>query len=350
VGEQYVNLSPQTAKGPYLRANSEIPIANTTVPLGDNTFLLNLDKLVNSIDRQQLSIVLDELGKAFSDAGPDLQRLIDRGNQLTQAAIDTLPQQISLLDSSKIVLNTQRETSSEIIRFNAALASLTDQLRISDPDIRGVLDNGVQSAQQLDTLLTTLRPTLPILLGNLITVGQIQAAPVRIAGLKVTLTEYPLSVKNGTIVTPPGSGFARFGLVTQGDSPPGAPVCKQGYESTQRRGNGDASSKPVEGVPPNLNAFCKAPSNAPTGVRGARNAPRPPGDVELGTAGNPNPQNVSFPGLAEGMTVAATSYDPATGVMTAPDGQQLAVGSQGGQQRLFGQDSWKWLLFSPLSG
>jgi phospholipid/cholesterol/gamma-HCH transport system substrate-binding protein len=44
-----------------------------------------------------------------------------------------------------------------------------------------------------------------------------------------------------------------------------------------------------------------------------------------------------------------TSYDPATGSYTGPDGKQYVVGTTGGQQRLLGDASWKWLLLGPLA-
>src|SRR3954451_11052262 len=94
VGEQYVDLTPQSNSGPYLHDGSVIDAKNATVPLQDAAFLLNLDNLVSSVDREDLATVIDELGKGFNDLGPSLQRLIDKGNQLTEAAIQSLPAQL----------------------------------------------------------------------------------------------------------------------------------------------------------------------------------------------------------------------------------------------------------------
>ena len=91
VGEQYVDLAPKRTGAPYLQDGDVIPADDATVPLDDATLLLHLDQLVNSVDRQHLSTVIEELGKGFTDLGPSLQRLIDNGNELTQAAIDSLP-------------------------------------------------------------------------------------------------------------------------------------------------------------------------------------------------------------------------------------------------------------------
>jgi phospholipid/cholesterol/gamma-HCH transport system substrate-binding protein len=44
-----------------------------------------------------------------------------------------------------------------------------------------------------------------------------------------------------------------------------------------------------------------------------------------------------------------TGYDPVSGLATGAGDVPLAVGSRGGQQRAFGEESWTWLLLGPLS-
>ena len=41
-------------------------------------------------------------------------------------------------------------------------------------------------------------------------------------------------------------------------------------------------------------------------------------------------------------------YDPRTGKVVTEDGQRLSIGSTSGAQRVFGKDSWQWLLLGPL--
>jgi phospholipid/cholesterol/gamma-HCH transport system substrate-binding protein len=200
VGEQYVDLEPQSDQAPYLRPGSVIPPERTTLPPDDATLLVDLDKLVNSVDRRQLATVIDELGKGFNDLGPSLQALIDNGNALTSAAIQSLPQELKLIDDGKTVLDTQNAMAAELKSWAASFASFSDQLRVSDPDLRGILDNGVGAAQQLQGLLTDNAPALPVLLGNLITANQIQA--VRLPYVKATLELYPALVASGFYVTP----------------------------------------------------------------------------------------------------------------------------------------------------
>ena len=74
VGEQYVDLQPRRRGGPYLaerRPHHRRP--NTRTPLHTETLLLNLNRLVESVDKRDLTVVIDELGAAFAGSGPDLQ-------------------------------------------------------------------------------------------------------------------------------------------------------------------------------------------------------------------------------------------------------------------------------------
>lgn len=42
-------------------------------------------------------------------------------------------------------------------------------------------------------------------------------------------------------------------------------------------------------------------------------------------------------------------YDPASGRVIPSNGERLSIGSTSGAHRVFGQDSWQWLLLAPLS-
>jgi phospholipid/cholesterol/gamma-HCH transport system substrate-binding protein len=43
------------------------------------------------------------------------------------------------------------------------------------------------------------------------------------------------------------------------------------------------------------------------------------------------------------------TYDPETGTTTGPDGKNVEIGSTGGQQAVFGKESWQWLLVGPVA-
>lgn len=370
VGEQYVDLEPDDATSTPLKNGDVIKSGNVTVPLDDATLLVDLDKLVTSVDQQHLTTVIDELGQGFDNLGPALQSLIDNGNKLTQAAIDSLPQQLKLIDDSRTVLDTQNQVAGELKSWAATFRSFSDQLRVSDPALRRVLDNGVAASAQLTALLKDNQAALPTLLGNLITFNQIQA--VRLPYVKATLQLFPPQVAGGFLVTP-GDGTAHFGMVNQnpGDpqDQPSSP-CTVGYSSTKLRGNNDDKNNPTLsdwGGPANFNAYCQDPTSN-SDNRGSRFVPRP--DKAQVTNADPYPGPIygksSHPTIAEqkagssfgspGSTSASTGapdavfslpYDPMTGLLTGLDGKPYQLGYNGPLAPIFGSNSWEWLLIAP---
>jgi phospholipid/cholesterol/gamma-HCH transport system substrate-binding protein len=350
VGEQYVDLQPQTDSGPYLAQGDVIDRDHTGIPIPPTQLLVNLDRFVTSIDTKDVTVVLDELGTAFEGSADSLQRLIDAGDQLTEAATAHLPQTKKLIEDGRPVLATQRDTSSQFQSFNRDLADLTGQLRSSDPDFRRLFANGTQSARETTDLLETNRSALPILLDNLVTVAQVQS--IRLPAIRQILVTYPNVIAGGFTVVP-NDGTTHFGLATTGNPPP---CTNGGYQTTKRRDPGDLKLKT-----PNLNAYCASPSSTNQDVRGAQNEPRPAGErpypndthsavpprAALDAAGRYRGAGV---GPNDGSdTVLLGDYDPATGNVITSDGQRLRIGSSAGAARLFGSSSWQLLLLGPLS-
>jgi phospholipid/cholesterol/gamma-HCH transport system substrate-binding protein len=334
VGEQYVDLQPRSQGGPFLADGDRIASDRTRTPLHTETLLLNLDRLVNSVDRRDLVVVIDELGRAFSGTGPDLQRLLDSGDALTRAAVDALPETIRLIEDGQTVLATQRESGSAIASFSSDLADLSDTLRTSDGDLRKVLDHGVVASRELQTLIRTNRSAISALLANLLVSGQVTVA--RLDGVEQVLVTYPDNVAGGYTVVP-GDGTSHFGLVLNASDPP---VCTQGYGGTDKRTPEDTSD-----VPANTDARCTLPRGSASSVRGAQNAPAPSGRSARTVPGGTNPDET-------GRSVSPsylTGYDPTSGLAMGAGNAPLVLGSAGGQHEAFGEDSWTWLLLGPLS-
>lgn len=348
VGEQYVDLQPQSDTGPFLGEGDVIARDRTGIPISPTQLLVNLDRLVTSIDTRDVTVVLDELGKAFEGSGSSLQRLVDAGDQLTAVATAHLPQTKKLIQDGRTVLATQRDTASQFRSFNRDLADLTGQLRASDPDFRRLFAGGTQSALQMTDLLETNRSALPILLSNLVTVAQVQA--IRLPALRQILVTYPNVIAGGFTVVP-DDGTTHFGLATTGQPPP---CTNGGYAKTQRRDPSDLRLRT-----PNLGAYCASPSSSGQDVRGAQNAPRPAGERpyphnttsavpnRAGTAGGAvRPSSAAAPG---GDSVLLGDYDPTTGNVITADGRRLTIGSTAGAAAVLGGRSWQLLLLGPLS-
>jgi phospholipid/cholesterol/gamma-HCH transport system substrate-binding protein len=378
VGEQYIDLEPTKKSGPYLDEGKPytIPKERTTLPVSTAELLRNVDALVGSVNTKDLGTIVDELDKAFSGSAEDLQSILDDTDRLLKTADQAYPDTKQLLDNSVTVLDTQRGQAANIRGFARNLNELTASLRNDDPALRRTIDGVPGAVDQTHRAIKQLAPTLPVLLANLTTTGQVITS--RQAGLRSLFILYPVTVAGAFTVTP-GDGTQHLGLDLNIDSPP---PCTKGYEKVKHRWPQDTSPKK-----PRLDVGCKAPHNAPTAVRGWRNFPKdeilPYPQVPAGaTAGAGFPDGGATAtgggksqaaGKSDAGTKAAAAaptgqiddgrlilsypsdsvefagYDPTTGAVYGPDGKRYVMPRSAGTRQLGEESSWKWLLLGPLS-
>ena len=307
-----------------LAAGSVVPRVDTRSPVRIDNVLLHLNNTVQSVNQKQLGIVIDELGTAFAGGGTDLQRLLDSGDALTNAATQALPQTVKLIDDGRIVLDTQKATSEDIKYFSKNFADLSETLQSSDGDLRLVLDRGVVASRELDGLIKDNQGSLATLLTNFITIGQVTDAHIN--GIEQLLVTYPDVVAGGYTVVP-GDGTAHFGLVLNVNNPK---ACTAGYGGTQRIGPDQTKNLP----PVNTGARCTLPRGSPSLVRGAQNAPSGSTGTDTTGAGSSYPLALSGTPVPLGdPAVTSDSADPPP-VISMPTAPVGAVGTA----------QWIWLM------
>ncbi|WP_030173353.1 MCE family protein [Spirillospora albida] len=388
VGEQYIDLEPAKKTGPYLDEGDPytIPRQNTRLPVSTAELLRNVDALVGSVNTKHLGIVVDELNRAFTGSAAELQSILDDTDRLLKTAEQAYPDTKRLLDNSVTVLGTQKQQGANIQGFARNLNELTTSLRKDDPALRNTIDAAPGAVSQVHGTINDLSPTLPVLLANLTTTGQIISS--RQAGLRSLFILYPVTVAGAFTVTP-GDGTQHLGLALNISAPPN---CTKGYEQVKRRWPQDTRPKA-----PVLNAGCKLPRNSETAVRGSRNAPKDaispfpqvpagattgagfPAGGAYGTSGTGSEAasknggskdggkagaktgaagaNAGAARLADGQlylsypanSVEFAGYDPSTGAVYGPDGKRYVMPRSAGTRQLGEESSWKWLLLGPVS-
>jgi hypothetical protein len=164
-------------------------------------------------------------------------------------------------------LDSQAETTDSIRTWARSLAGVSEQVVTDDPHIRTLLQKGPGFAQEVSRLLNQVKPTLPVLLANLTTVGQIGVTyNPSLEQLFVLLPPYIAAVQSYALGSnnPTGLPLGDFGL-TFGDPP----ACTVGFlPPSQWRSPADTTTIDT---PDNL--YCKLPQDSPIAVRGARNYP-----------------------------------------------------------------------------
>lgn len=315
VGEQYIDLQPASDSGPYLEDGSQIALDNTKVPLSTTKLLIDMDQLVNSVDKDNLRTVVSELGLAFKGAGQDLGTIIDTGNAFIEAADANFGVTAALIRDSRKVLATQIDSRSDIRTFARRLALLSDTFVESDEDLRTVIDEGGATARVIRAFIAENADDLGALINNLLTTNRIVLA--QLDGLESVLVLYPYAVEGGytVVAKDPDTGLydAHFGLVTTHDPV----VCRRGYESTNRRSPEDRKETPL-----NVLAHCAEPQ-ALSNARGTQHAP-------------------SYSPSYNRAPIVAT-YDPRTGKLSPANGRRIGA-PQVPSHGLSGADAWAWLF------
>jgi phospholipid/cholesterol/gamma-HCH transport system substrate-binding protein len=319
VGEQYLDFQPADVEGPYAKDGSTFAGDERSLPVDEGDLLVDLNRFVGSVDKESLAKVVEELGLMFTDTGADLQRLLDGGSAFIAEARAHTDETIQLLDSGLAVLQTQQGQKENIRRFAADLNTITTALRGSDGDLRTVLSATPGAARALTKLLEELEPTIPVLLGDLITVDQVLLS--ELDGIEQLLVTYPALIAGG----PTGStadGWGHVNLQLDYSVPP----CTQGYvpPSEWRSTQDLTDAKPAD-------VSCTA--GPPYVMRGSKYAPG-------------NRKNRASPGR-----VYSGTYDPSTGqvpglVDTAGNPVELR---QPEDLSVLGGDAWKWLLVGPVA-
>jgi phospholipid/cholesterol/gamma-HCH transport system substrate-binding protein len=266
VGEQYVELLPNTSKGPYLESGSVIAAANTTIPQAVGPMLDQVSALMNTIPKDNLAKMLDETYNAFNGTGDDFGSMLDSASTISRDANGISDNVRALADDAGPFLNAQAQTTDAIRTWAKSLAGITDQVAADDPQFRSILQKGPGFAQETSKLLNDLKPTLPILLANLTTIGQIGVT-------------YNPSLEQLLVLLPPY--VASYASYLGSNSPNGLPVgdfaagigdpavCTTGFLPPSAWRSPDDTA--VIDTPDNL--YCKLPQDSPVAVRGARNSP-----------------------------------------------------------------------------
>jgi phospholipid/cholesterol/gamma-HCH transport system substrate-binding protein len=381
VGESYVELLPRNDTSPPLKNGDMIPLADTSVPPDINALLSAADTALQAIPHDNLKTVIDESYTAVGGLGPELSRIVKGGSNLAIDARKNLDPLVALIDQFQPVADSQIQTSDAIQAWAAHLATMTTELQNHDEAVAGVIDNGGPALGEARQLIERLQPTLPILLANLVSVGQ------------VALT-YQNDIESLLVIFPESINAEQAGILGNLNTKQAykgqylsfnlninlPPPCTTGFLPVQQQRVPSFEDAPPR---PAGDLYCRIPQESPiTAVRGARNLPcetRPgkraptvklcesdeqyvPLNDGNNWKGDPNatytgqdipqlppgspPREAPAP-PAPAPPIAAAEYNPATGTYIGPDGRQYTQSDLG--QTAPKDKTWQTMMLPPGS-
>lgn len=231
VGEQFIDLQPQSNSSPYFKGGSNIPLSRTVVPIDTTKFLLDTNAFVRSIDTEAMSTLVNELGLAFAGDGRDLSTIIDAQMSFIQTADDNFEVTRSLIRGSSSVLQTFVDKRGQFSSFTNDLALLTDTLVSSDKDIRRLFDEGSSSARLVKDVFKENNRNLQSFFNDFNTFTE--SVDEFHKGMEVISILFPYLVHGSftaTSETEPGNWAGRIGLIY--DHPPEPPEHNQSQMHT----------------------------------------------------------------------------------------------------------------------
>src|SRR5271156_4824684 len=266
VGEQYVDLRPGADSAPYLHNGSVIAMRDTTIPQAVGPMLDQVNALIKSLPKNKIGQLLDESFQAFNGAGYDLGSLSDSTSRISADANSVVDRTRTLTEDTGPLLDSQAKTADSVRTWARSLAGISDVVATDDSRFRTLLKNGPGAADEASRLFEQIKPTLPVLLANLTTIGQIGVTYH--PSLEQVLVLLPASVAYTQTAAsfnhPDGWSKGDFALTI--DDPP---ICTVGFlPQSQWRSPSDTGDVDT---PDGL--YCKLPQDSPLAVRGARNYP-----------------------------------------------------------------------------
>lgn len=357
IGEQYVDLKPTTAAGRDLRSGDVIPLTETSVPPDIDSLLDATNRGLTAIPQQNLKTAIDESYTAVGGLGPEMTRIVQGSTTLAIDADKNLDSLVNLIDRSAPILDSQADSAEAINAWAAHLATVTDQLASHDDAVKAILQRGPDAADQARQLFQRLQPTLPILLANLVSVGDVAVAYQPAIEQALVLVPQGVAMMQGTITANRNTKLDYRGLFLDFNmNLELPPFCGTGFLPAQQRRVPSSQDYP-ERAPGEL--YCRVPQDSQFNVRGARNYPcvtvpgkRAPtakicesdeqyvplndgyswkGDPNATLSGQDVPQLSSGRDAGQPLPAAvpspppqpigAAEYDPATGTYVGPDGK-----------------------------
>ena len=378
IGEQYVDLIPLNSDSHPLKNGDVIPRSQTSLPPNINTLLDSVNSGLKAIPKENLKTAIDESYTAVGGLGQQLAEIVKGSTTLAIDARKNLDPLINLIDNSKPVLDSQVRSSAAIQAWASHLATVTGDLQKNDDAVAKFIDEQgmIVTADKARALIEKLKPTLPVLMANLSSIGQVAVDYQN--DIEQLLVVFPQVTAEGqaTFLADKDTNQAYKGeYLSFNLNVNNPPVCNTGFIPPQQARVPNLVDYP-ERTPGDL--YCRTPQDGPFNVRGAKNIPceTVPGKraptvklcesneqyVPLNDGnnwkGDPNAtfSGQELPDIPPGApamptappppaVIGVSEYDPATGTYAAPNGK---VYTQAELSQSARQDkTWQSMLLPP---
>ncbi|MFS3129383.1 MlaD family protein [Nocardioides sp. Bht2] len=264
IGEQYLQLAGEDGADDLLKNGDWIDGTNAVLPPPMDDLLFSTRNFLNSVPKDDLATVIDEVYEWTRDGAEPLRQLNTTLSSFAETAQANFVVTSSLIRNSGQVLDTQLASQASIKAFSRDLAVFAKAMEESDTEIRKLIENTPQVAREFQKVIQQVGGPLGELMANLVTPAQVFG--VNAAGVRNSMINLPDAMSIGWAVTT--SQGLNLGLAQTYFDPA---ACTSGYGGTQLRPGVETS----KGQPFNTMAGCTAAPSTGTGVRGTKSLKTP---------------------------------------------------------------------------
>lgn len=271
VGEQFLELTPQPGAATTLHDGEVIPAAEVQTPPDIGRLLDATNEALQAIPQDNLRTVVDEAATAVGGLGPELSRIVDGSTALAIESGKTVGPLTQLIDQSPPVLDSQVRTSDSIAAWAAHMASITGQFKAQDRAFADLLNAGGPALEEGRALFDRIQPTLPVLLANLVSVGDIAVTYRNDIEQLLVLFPQGTSVMQAIAVADSGVKQSYRGIYLDFNLNLNMPPpCNTGFLPVDQQRSPSDVDYPER---PAGDLYCRIPQDSDMNVRGVRNIP-----------------------------------------------------------------------------
>lgn len=284
-GEQYLDFRPEHDGGPFLSNGAVIGQSQTSIPVSLPDIIDHSRGALAQLDATKLSAMFAEL--RVSRDGPEKLAAIFDGASLLASTLDSvLPQTVSAVRNTKVVLGTIADLGPGLQHTATELGQILGGVDKMDGGFRTLVERGEPQLAAVDNLVTDNRQNIVQILGNLTTVSQL-------VYLKIPALKNLWRPDRDSVVDRVSTVVRDGGIWGVGDI---YPKYRCDYKLPRR------PPSQADFPEPYRYTYC-GDADPSVLVRGARNAPRPPGDDTAGPPAGYDPTK---------QTDATPNYPPYT--------------------------------------
>ncbi|HJR19689.1 MAG TPA: MCE family protein [Actinomycetota bacterium] len=167
VGEQFVDLLPESNGEPFFRAGDTIPADRTSIPIQIEDLLRQLQDVLVSVDPDALGTLIHELGTGLTGHGDELKNIILALDTLGKIGADRRAQLAGLIGDGADIQGSFNSTREDFVRAQEAARAVLETLVARKDDVERTLKATAALDTEIIALLDNRRQELNQILADL---------------------------------------------------------------------------------------------------------------------------------------------------------------------------------------